>query len=117
MKKLSEKQFEAKLVKAEQATSKTVSINLGGNLFAVFNKPTNTIAFTCRIRTTNSDTRKVIGYYPNISLASARMKANDALQKIKISSKDDEDKSNIPTFKEAFYEEWFPKKVLQYKKG
>lgn len=93
-------------------------INLGGNLYIYPRKSDSKIKFAVRVLTGKSDTKIVIGYYPNTSLSEARLKAKDLIKEAKKSFVKDvvEDIDLTPSFAE-FFNLWRAKKVQSYKKG
>lgn len=82
---VSQKEFEQLLIdlNAMSSDKKPKLINLGGNLYIYPRKSDSKMNFAVRLFIGKSDTRVIIGYYPNISLAEARIKAKMQLRKHK----------------------------------
>lgn len=78
---MSEKEFLKQLTQANDAKKKK-TINLQGNLFCVV-LPSGKCTFSVRISTKDKDTRKTIGYYPELNLKDARLKAKEIQEKFK----------------------------------
>lgn len=117
---VSQKEFEQLLIdlNAMSSDKKPKLINLGGNLYIYPRKSDSKMNFAVRLFIGKSDTRVIIGYYPNISLAEARIKAKDAIKKAQKALKEEENEVHdiTPTFEEFFYI-WKAQKVESYKKG
>ena len=71
-----------KQIETALSKNKKTSINCGGNLFNEVSSK-GLCTFYVRIRTSNLDTKKLLGRFPDLSLKEARDKANIELNKAK----------------------------------
>ncbi|MDY6420318.1 MAG: Arm DNA-binding domain-containing protein, partial [Succinivibrio dextrinosolvens] len=78
---ITHKEFIKEIENALSKNKKT-SINCGGNLFNEISAK-GLCTFYVRIRTTNQDTKKLLGRFPDLSLKDARDKANIELSNAK----------------------------------
>lgn len=117
---VSQKEFEQLLIdlNAMSSDKKPKLINLGGNLYIYPRKSDSKMKFAVRFVNKKTDKKVIIGYYPNISLSEARIKAKETVKKEKkaIKNETNEDQDITPTFEEFFYI-WKAKKVESYKNG
>ncbi len=117
MKKLmTTQEFERGILEAKLSENRMMIINCGKNLFATVRPNSDIITFSVRIRTPKKDTKTIIGHYPQMSLAQARVSAKEVLKTEKSKQEKDEDTVLAPLLRDAF-EEWYKVKILQYKVG